>query len=240
MKYHIFSGLYTDGADFQTGTGIGLWCNFNDNSGLYTVDQEQNFVIDTPNFLNNSSIGGSLNIDNEMCGSAPIQAGTNSQFQGPADGLPTTFPVGKSRFAIGAVDLDEYVSQGGTLSPSDWSNNFAQIGFRGNANPLTVSKLPGQVIPSTDHYNVIVAGNEPLGLNTNDAGGRVHWDVATGTLGQFVSKILGIKIGEVGGAGSIGTVVPSTSDELAAGVLLLSGYGILKNDALAFATEPQP
>jgi len=240
MKYHIFSGLYVDTGDFQTNTGIGLWSNFNDASGLYTVNQELHFVIDTPNYANNSSIGGGLQIDNEMAGSAPIQAGTNTQFQGPCNGFPSNFPIGKSRFALGCVDLPEYVDQGGNLGSVDWAENFAQVGFRGNGNPSTVSKLPGQVIPSTDNYNVIVPANEFLGVNTNDAGGRVHWDVAVGTLGQFVGKILGIKIGEVGGAGSIGTVIQSTPDELAAGVMLLSGYGILKNDTLAFSTAPAP
>lgn len=240
MKYHIFSGLYVDGEDFQVDTGIGLWCNFDDPSGLYTVNQELHFVIDTPNYLNNTSIGGGLTIDNEMCGSAPVQTGTNTQIQGPCNGFPINFPVAKSRFALGCVDLDEYVSQGGNLGAVDWNSNFAQIGWRGNGSTVTVSKLPGQVIPSADYYNVIVPANEFLGVNSNDAGGRVHWDVAEGTLGLFVSKILGIKIGEVGGAGSIGTVIPSTPDELAAGVMLLSGYGILKNDALAFSTAPQP
>ena len=42
------------------------------------------------------------------------------------------------------------------------------------------------------------------------------------------------------GLSSIGTVIPSTPDELAAGVMLLSGYGILKNDTLAFSTAPSP
>tara|TARA_R110000803_G_scaffold14714_12_gene40949 strand:+ start:1014 stop:1736 length:723 start_codon:yes stop_codon:yes gene_type:complete len=240
MKYQIFSGLYLDGNTFATDMGIGLWCNFNDASGLYTTDQELHFVIDTPNFLNNSSIGGGLNIDNEMCGSAPIQAGTNTQIQGPANGLPVNFPVGKGRFAIGAVDLPFYTDQGGDLGPVDWLDNFRSIGYRGNGSGATVSKLPGQVVPSTDYYNVIVAANTQLGVGSGDEGGRVHWNVNIGTLGQFTSKILGIKIGEVGGAGSIGTVIPSTPDELAAGVLLLSGYGILKNDNLAFANVPQP
>ena len=95
MKYHIFSGLYVDTGDFQTNTGIGLWSNFNDASGLYTVNQELHFVIDTPNYANNSSIGGGLQIDNEMAGSAPIQAGTNTQFQGPCNGFPSNFPIGK-------------------------------------------------------------------------------------------------------------------------------------------------
>ena len=48
---------------------------------------ELHFVIDTPNFANNSSIGGGLQIDNEMAGSAPTQTGKNTQIQGPCKGL---------------------------------------------------------------------------------------------------------------------------------------------------------
>tara|TARA_B110000240_G_scaffold159341_1_gene177717 strand:- start:752 stop:1480 length:729 start_codon:yes stop_codon:yes gene_type:complete len=241
MTYHIFSGLYTDGGTFQNGTGIGLWCNYDNAANDYTTNSLTSFVISTPNFPDNTSIGGGLTLNGELCGSAPIQyTGVNSQFAGPADGVGTTpFPNGKSRFALGAVDLPEYTSNGGTLGPSDWDDYFRNVGFRGNGSTLTVSKLPGQVIPSTDHYNVIVAANTDLGSTQGDSGGRVHWDVAVGTLGQFVSKMLGQKLGRVNGP-SLGTVTSATPDELAAGIMLLSGYGILKNDALAFASQPAP
>ena len=237
MTYHIFSGLYLNSGTFESSKGIGLWCNYNSTSNLYTTDPLLSFVIDTPTY---PQIPGGINLDGELCGSAPITVANGQDF-GPANGLPTfaTFPLNKDRFALGAVDLPEYVSTGGTLSPTDWNDNFAQIGFRGNGSNTTVSKLPGQVTPSTDFYNVIVAANEPLGVTTADSGGRVHWDVAVGTLGQFVSKILGVKIGRVPGP-SLGTVNASTPDELAAGIMLISGYGILKNDALAFATQPPP
>jgi len=99
--------------------------------------------------------------------------------------------------------------------------------------------LPGQCIASTDFYNVIVPSNTDLGVAVGDSLGRVHWDVATGTLGQFVTKILGIKIGKIGGAG-IGIMSPGMADELAAGLMLVSGYGILLNDELAFADAPTP
>ena len=239
MAYHIFSGLYVDGGNFQSGTGIGLWCNYNSSAAgnAYTTSTDLSFVISTPNFTSNSSIGGGLALNGELCGSAPQQIGANSQFAGPADGVgttpggigTTTFPNGKGRFALGAVDLPEYESSGGTLSSADWLDNFRNVGFRGNGRTLTRSEFAGLVIPSTDHYNVIVAANIDLGvlLSSGDSGGRVHWDVAVGTLGQFFSKLLP-KIGKISGPG-FGTINSTTPDELTAGIILVSGYGILSS-----------
>ena len=244
MKYHIFSGLYIDGGIFQNGTGIGLWCNYDNTTDDYSVTSLLSNVIDTPNYSNNSSIGGGLLLNNELCGSAPIQvSGQNNKDTGPAQGVADgqpggNFPSGKTRFAIGVVDLPEYVSVGGNLSPTQWNEAFTDIGYRGDGSNSTRSKLPGQVTPSADFYNVVVAANTMLGSTDNNSGGRIHWDVAIGTLGQFLLKIKP-KIGTISGPG-FGTVTPSTPDELAAGLLLVSGYGILRNDTLAFNEAPAP
>jgi len=237
---HIFSGLLEDGEDMNTESGIGIWCRFNDSSGNYETDGELSYLIDTPNYSNNGSIGGLLDLNNQQCGSAPIQSASNTQIQGPCNGGPTNFPVNLSRFSLGAVNLATYISAGiYAFDATGWENASAGVGYRGGGNPLTKSKLPGQCIASTDFYNVIVPSNTDLGVAVGDSLGRVHWDVATGTLGQFVTKILGIKIGKIGGAG-IGIMSPGMADELAAGLMLVSGYGILLNDELAFADAPTP
>lgn len=243
--FMIFSGLCNaTSPQFQTNVGIGLWCFYNDVDGVYQDFPEMMFQINTPNYADNSSLtGGALDLNGQKCGTAPIQyAGVNNQMQGPAMNISNVggnFPTGKGAYALGAVDMDVYEGEypDNPLSTSNWATKFNSVGYRGDGSNTTNSKSPGMVIKDPDTYNVIVGANTDLGVQSQNTGGRVHWDVGVGNLGQFVSKILGIKIGEVGGSAG-GVILSSTPDELAAGCMLLAGYGILLNGSLAFATDP--
>tara|TARA_R110000751_G_scaffold11771_7_gene40958 strand:+ start:3103 stop:3831 length:729 start_codon:yes stop_codon:yes gene_type:complete len=242
MNWHIYSGLTKDTGTFAPDIGIFWWCNFDSTTQNYNTDLQYSLVVDTPNYHTTSTISGTINIDGELCGSMPAQS-SNTKLQGPCWGVgASVFPTGKSKFVLGCVSLDTYITEGQIFEETEWGENSAGVGWPADGSDIRKSKMPGCVLPSSDHYNVIVPSNTQLGVAQSDTGRRVHWDVATGTLGQFVTKMLVQgqgKLGRIGGSG-LGTLSPTMSDELSAGILLCAGYGVLYNDTLAFSTEPTP
>ena len=240
-NYMMFSGLVALGKTPELDTGIGLFGSYNNEDDLYYVDSQHNFVIDTPNYASNSSIGGSVDIDGELCGSMPVNVGGTSNTQnlgfamdvgGDTGGGPVTFPSSSQCIWLGAVDPQAYALSGGDFDSTDWANNFGDVGSQFNL--AAASKKPGRPKQNADYYNFYTVSKSNL-VAAGQNGRRIHWDVAVGTLGEFSLKMRDT-IGRMG-LNHFGLPTTSTSDELAAGCWLACGHGILLNGELAFATK---
>jgi len=240
-NYMVFGGLVGDSEEPEIDSGIGLFGSYNNVDDLYYTTPEHNFVIDTPNYSSNNSIGGNQAIDSELCGSMPENVGSTYNTQhlgfamnvgGDTESGPVTFPVAAANIWLGAVWLEEYADQDGNFSSTDWANNFGDVGAQFDL--VNGSKKPGRPAQDPDWYNFYTVSKTPM-IAAGKNGSRMHWDVQIGTLGAFSLKMRNI-IGRQG-ITQFGLPTTSTSDELAAGCWLACGHGILLDGELAFATK---
>ena len=246
-QFRAICGLADTDSNPEKTNGVMSWCRYNNDGDNYQVDAAYSLVISTPNFANAGAIGGNaLNLNNQFCGSAQVQyansGGANAQEFGPFKGLGgvsnPTLPAGKKIAGLYSIDIEKYQTTGQNYQTPDWTTNTGNIGFQYNGSGQ--SKTPGTFVNDPDTYNVIMPSTAYV-METPAAstGRRLHWDVATGELGTFINKMYQRAIGRVGIPFG-GLPQPGTSDELAAGWWLATGYGLLLNGQLAFAKKDQP
>ena len=97
-NYMMFSGLVAVGETPELNSGIGLFGSYNNEDDQYYVNSLHNFVIDTPNFASNSSIGGSVDINGELCGSMPVNVGGASNTQDLGFAMDVGGDTGRTRY----------------------------------------------------------------------------------------------------------------------------------------------
>lgn len=239
MAYGIFAGI-TD-ADLTAGQGAFLWSNWDIAGNQYTADNKH-FIIDTPNYPQTTA-GTPIPTDGQYCGSAPSLT-SNIRGAGNAKnvGGGANFQAVRTNCMLGAVNYSDYASARPELPISDSNNLGLLVGggiydFAGQ----TLNKTPGDVIADPDLYNVIISAQGGVGgINSGgsdaDSGVAIYYMVAVGSLNGLLLKLQDRSIGR-------GTVVnglliaPSMGDEQSASIWLSNGYGLLKNNALAFASQ---
>lgn len=258
-NYRFISGLANNDSEPEKLSGVQAFCRFNNEvagnagTGVYqTSTDDYSLIINTPTYTSTSGAGlgaGSTQclMDDQPCGSAPQQAEDNGStdnemsrgaFAGlggsvsvGGSGTTVTFPITRRIAGLYVINIDLYETQGKNYT-TDWTSTTGNIGFQFNG--AGQSKLPGSPVASADFYNVVIPSQNRITNTPNiETGRRLHWNVATGELGAFTRKLYEGGIGRTsilfGGQPSA-----ATSDEAAAGWLLLHGYGLLKNNNLAF------
>ena len=239
MAYGIFAGITDD--DLTPGQGAFLWSNWNIGGGQYTADN-RNFTIDTPNYPTTTG-ANPIATDGQYCGSAPSLT-SNIRGAGNAKnvGGGANFQGGKRNCMLGAVNYEDYAIARPELPISDPNNLGLLVGggiydFAGQ----TLNKTPGDVIADSDLYNVIISAQGGVGgINSGgsdaDSGVAVYYMVAVGSLNGLLLKLQDRSIGRGTVLNGL-KVLPSMGDEESASVWLSNGYGLLKNNALAFASQ---
>lgn len=240
MAYGIFAGITDD--TLTPGQGAYLWSNFNISTNLYNADQTRHFIIDTPNYPTSPS-GTPINIDGQPCGSGPVFS-SNVRSSGNARnvGGGANFQAGKTNCMLGAVNYTEYANARPEQPISDPNNLGLLVGggiydFAGQ----TLNKTPGDVIADSDLYNVIISAQGGVGgINSGgsdaDSGVAIYYMVAVGSLNGLLLKLQNRDLGH--GPITNGLLIGvGMGDEQSASLWLSNGYGLLRNNALAFASQ---
>lgn len=240
MAYGIFAGITDD--NLTPGQGAFLWSNFDIGAGQYTADN-RHFTIDTPNYP--QTIGTpSIATDGQYCGSMATLGAANNRNVGNAKnvGGGANFQGGKRNCMLGAVNYGDYAIAQPENPISDPNSLGLLVGggiydFAGQS----LNKTPGDVIADSDLYNVIISAQGGVGgINSGgsdaDSGVAIYYMVAVGSLNGLLIKLQARSLGK--GATINGSVIQSGyGDEQSASIWLSNGYGLLKNNALAFASQ---
>ena len=239
MAYGIFAGITDD--NLTAGQGAFLWSNWDIASNQYTADS-RNFIIDTPNYPQTTA-ATPIPTDGQYCGSAPSLT-SNIRGAGNAKnvGGGANFQGGKRCCMLGAVNYSDYAIARPEFPLADSSNFGLLVGggiydFAGQ----TLNKTPGDVIADPDLYNVIISAQGGVGgINSGgsdaDSGVAIYYMVAVGSLTGLLEKLQARSIGRGIVLNGL-RIISGMPDEQAASIWLSNGYGLLKNNALAFASQ---
>ena len=240
MAYGIFAGITDD--DLTPNQGAFLWSNWNISTNLYNATPSRHFTIDTPNFPTTTA-GTPINVDGQPCGSGPVFS-TNVRNSGNAKnvGGGANFQAGPRHCVLGAVNYSDYAAARPEDPIAD-SNSLGNL-FGGSIRDFagqTLNKTPGDVIADSDLYNVIISAQGGVGgVNSGgsdaDSGVAVYYMVAVGSLNGLLGKLQARGLGRGPTVNGLQIGV-GWGDEQSASVWLSNGYGLLKNNALAFASQ---
>ena len=203
------------------------------NITLTTYSQSTTLIINTPGTstvggqpLDGISSGGWIN--NETNRQKGFAAYTN-------DTAPIPVTNNKPLISIGVLNYDQYEATNGP----DWNPFLDQpVGFYAY-DEVSQSTRPGNAAID-GAYTLIFLSNGYRGQSSKgDSLKRIIFKAGVGLLGAVAARLV-----NTGGSGG-GIAAPNfwavsgvTTDESAAGQLMASGYGILRDGNLIFAAQP--